>query len=127
MVAQTEPVMSWGDEPCGRDDLPTTTCVSAAGSGAPRPPGTGRGNPEVQTLRNSALEMTYGRQRSAGVVERRANNEQEPSHAAASAAIAVALAPSNEGGHRYRSGGGIREVAYAASRISGDLGTACHE
>lgn len=123
MVAHTEPVRSWGPKPCGEIVSSTTTCVSAGGGAAPRPPGTGRGKPEVQTLRNSALEQAYGgRHFFAGVAERRATNEQIPSHAAASAAGTVSMAPSFEGDYRGGSGGGLRETLF--SRLNDDLGTA---
>lgn len=123
MVAHTEPVRSWGQKPCGKFAFPTTTCVSAGGGAAPRPPGTGRGNPEVQTLRNSALELAYGRrQLLAGVADRRATNEQVPSHAAASTAGPFALAPSSEGDHRGRASGIVRD--FFLSRMNDDLGTA---
>jgi len=124
MVAHTEPVRSWGRKPCGEIASPTTTCVSAAGSGAPRPPGTGRGKPEVQTLRNSALNSAYGgRQFVAGLAERRATNEPSSSHAAAPAAFSFALASSHEGDHRDWTGGVISEV-FSSSGVTGDLGTA---
>lgn len=126
MVAQTEPVRSWGHKPCGGIFSPTTTCVSAGGGVAPRPPGTGRGKPEVQTLRNSALELAYGRRHlSAGVAERRATHEQVPSHEAASIAGTFALAPSYEGDYRGGSGGSLREAL--PSRLNDDLGTAGHD
>ena len=121
MVAHTEPVRSWGHKPCGEIRSPTTTCVSGGG-GAPRPPGTGRGEPEVQTLRNSALEQAYGRRHlCAGEAERRATNEQTPTHAAASHPGTFALAPSYEGDHRGGSGTGLREAFF--SRLNDDLGT----
>ena len=125
MVAHTEPVKSWGQKPCGEIVSPTTTCVSAAGSGAPRPPGTGRGDPEVQTLRNSALNSAYGgRQIVAGRAERRVPNELLPSYAAAPATSSLALATSHEGGYRDRAGGVIPNVSFSHSRMTGDLGTA---
>lgn len=123
MVAHTEPVRSWGHKPCGESSSPTTTCVSAGGGAAPRPPGTGRGEPEVQTLRNSALELAYGRRHfSAGVADRRVPNEQASSHAAASAAGTFALAPCFQGNYRGGTGGSIREAVF--SRMKDDLGTA---
>ena len=123
MVAHDEPVKSWGDKPC-RGVIPlTTTCVSAGGGAAPRPPGTGRGNPEVQTFRNIALKLAYGhRHFSADVADRRATNGQISSHAAASAARSIAMAPSNEGSDCDRATGGIRETF--PSRVNDDLGTA---
>lgn len=124
MVAHTEPVRSWGEKPCGEIVFPTTTCVSAGG-GAPRPPGTGRGKPEVQTLRNSALNSAYGgRQFVAGLADRRAINEPSSSHAAApTASSSFALAPSDEGCHRDRAGCFFREVS-SSHGLVGDLGTA---
>ena len=122
MVAHTEPVRSWGHKPCGEIRSPTTTCVSGGG-GAPRPPGTGRGKPEVQTLRNSALKQANGRRQFvAGEAERRATNEHRPSHAAASTAGTFTLASSLEDGHRCWSGGDLREPFF--SRLNDDLGTA---
>lgn len=123
MVAHDEPVRSWGDKPC-RGEIPlTTTCVSAGGGAAPRPPGTGRGNPEVQTFRNIALKLAYGhRHLFADVAERRAIDGQTSSHATASATGSVAMAPSYEGSDRDWATGGIREAF--SSRVNDDLGTA---
>lgn len=124
MVAQTELVRSWGSKPCGGLVLPITTCVSAGG-GAPRPPGTGRGMPEVQTLRNSALNLTDGSQQIfAGVVKWRATNEPRPSYAAAPAAFPVQMDPSLEGDRCGRTGGVLCEMDFPLSRMTGDLGTA---
>ena len=124
MVAHTAPVKSWGHKPCGGIVLPTTTSV-AEGSGAPRPPGTGRGNPEVQTLRNSALEQAYGGRNFADLAERRAKNEQRPSHAAASAPWPFTMDPSDEGDRRDRADGVFRDVSYQETdRLTDDLGTA---
>lgn len=124
MVAHTDPVRSWGPRPCGEMASPTTTCVSAGGGVAPRPPGTGRGKPEVQTLRNSVLRQAYGRRPFfAGVAERRKTNEQQPSHeAASSAAGPLAMALRNEGAGSDRAGGGFSEEDF--SRVIDDLGTA---
>lgn len=123
MVAHTEPVKSRGDKPCGKLSFSTTTCVSAGGGAAPRPPGTGRGKPEVQTLRNSALKQAYGRRHiSAGVAGRRASNEQRPSYAAASHSGTFAMAPSSEGSDRRWASSGFRETL--SSRLNDDLGTA---
>jgi hypothetical protein len=122
MVAHTEPVRSWGHKPCGEICSPTTTCVSAGG-GPPRPPGTGRGKPEVKPLHNSALNSAYGgRQIVAGLADRRATNEPSSSQAAAPAARPIALAPSVEGDHCDWSGGILREAFF--SRLIGDLGIA---
>lgn len=124
MVAHTDPVRSWGLWPCGEFVTPTTTCVSAGGGVAPRPPGTGRGKPEVQTLRNSVLRQAYGRRHFfAGVAERRKTNEQRSSHAAASPAAApLAMALRNEGAGSDRAGSGFGEKDF--SRVIDDLGTA---
>lgn len=123
MVAHDEPVNSRSLWLCGRLILPTTTCVSAGGGCAPRPPGTGRGNPEVQTLRNFAFRLAYGRRQIlAGVAERKATNELRPSHAAASAPRPLAMAPSDEGNHCGRTGGFVGEKYI--SRMIDDLGTA---
>jgi len=123
MVAHDEPVRSRGLWPCGRIILPTTTCVSAGGGCAPRPPGTGRGTPEVQTFRNIAFKLAYGRRQiRVGVAERKATNELRPSHAAASAARTLAMAPSYEGNYCGGSGGFVRETSLP--RMMDDLGTA---
>ena len=126
MVAHTESVKGWGLEPCGRRSLPITTCLSAGeGDGvAPRPPGTGRGDPGVKTLLNSALKRAYGGRQIAGLAKRRANNEQLPPPAAAPPASPIAMGPSDEG---YYCGwsGGVGRVAYLShARLSGDPGTA---
>lgn len=114
MVAHTKPVISWGLRPCG-EFSPTTTCVSGAGGRAPRPPGTGRGKPEVQTLRNSALKLAYGRRQIfAGVAKRRAPNEQRPLYAAAPTAETIALAYFNASNYRDWSGGVIRKRIYSS-------------
>jgi len=116
MVAHPEPVRSWGHKPCGGVTPPTTTCVSGGWRRAAPARDRAR-QPRGKTLRNSALELAYGRrQLSAGVAERSATNEQRPSHAAASAAEPVALAPSFEGGHSDWPGGVFRQ-AYASRRL----------
>ena len=123
MVAHTEPVRSWGRRPCGEIGSPTTTCVWA-GCGAPRPPGTGRGMPEVNSLRNSVLNRAYGRRPlDVGVADRRTTNEQRPSHAASSSTPeAFAVAPSDEGCHCDWSGCGLRGSHFP--RLNDDLGIA---
>lgn len=124
MVAHTEPVKSWGHKPCGEFALRLPP-VSRWGSGAPRPPGTRRGKPEVQTLLNSASDSAYGdRYLFAGLAERNAHNELLPSQAAAPFASPFSLAPSHEGNHRSRAGSLVREVFTPLARLNGDLGKA---
>lgn len=124
MIAHSEPVNSWGLEPCGRHSLLTTTCVSAGG-GAPRPTGTGRGVSEVEMLLNSALNRAYGDRHLAGLAQWRALNEQRPSpEAAPPAAWSFTLAPSLEGDHRDWPSSIVRMAFLSSARISGDLGTA---
>lgn len=116
MVAHTEPVRSWGHKPCGSEMLSTTTCVSGGWRRAAPARDRAR-QPRGKTLRNCALEQAYGRRQiPAGVAERSATNEQRPSHAAASAAEAVALAPSHEGGHSDWPGGFVRQ-AFSVRRL----------
>lgn len=123
MVAHTEPVKSWGDEPCGRKYLPTTTCVSAGGGFAPRPPGYGRGKPEVKTLLNSAPDCAYG----AGempAASSGATNEQISSPAAASFG-AVQQDVDLQDHRRDRTGGSVHpSLDSVEARVSGDLGKA---
>jgi hypothetical protein len=124
MIAHTEPVRSWGFEPCGRLVLPTITCVSAGGGAAPRPSGNGRGNPEVITFLNSALDRTDGGRQFAGLVQRRAFNEQRPSPATAPSASPVSMAHPHEGDHRTRAIGIRHSSSSSNGRLGGDLGTA---
>lgn len=120
MVAQPEPVRSWGHKPCGEVISPTTTWVSGWRR-APRPPGIGRGDPEVQTLLYWASELTNGGASRPG---RKEADEQRTSQAAALSSTPVILAPSHEGCHCDGADRHVRDVAISRTRLGGDLGTA---
>lgn len=125
MVAHSEPVRSRGDlKPCGRMVLPTTTCVSAGGRRAAPARDRARHARGINAPEHSSHQCLRGPASVAGLADRRAPNEQRPSHAAAPATTPVAVAPSDEGSHRGRTNGLVRDVSFEASRISGDLGIA---
>jgi len=127
MVAHTEPVKSWGHKPCGKF-ASRLTPVSRAGGGAPRPPGTGRGNPEVKTLLYSASDSaTGGRRTSAGLAERNTQNEQLSSQAAAPLRPPISLSSSYEGGDHGRARNLLGGTIVSLVGLGGDLGTACHD
>lgn len=63
MTTQTEPVTTWGLEPCESRGLSIAAHVSGRGGArvAPRPTGIGRGKAEVQTPLSSILRfVSYG-------------------------------------------------------------------
>lgn len=118
MVAHTAPVTSWGFEPCERILLSTTNGLRGVGR-APRPPGAGRGKPEVQTLLNRAPQAYGGRQFADW--PNGAPNEQGPSPAAASFLFPV-LASRFQDDRRNRSGGKSRLEVLFDARVDDDLG-----
>lgn len=125
MVAHSEPVRSRGDlKPCGRMVLPTTTCVSAGGRRAAPARDRAQHARGINAPEHSSHQCLRGPAVVAGLADRRAPNEQRPSHAAAPATTSVAMAPSDEGDHRGGASGFVRDVSSETSRISGDLGIA---
>lgn len=121
LVSHAKPVLSWGFEPCGGHRLPTSIRVSAAGVGAPRPPGTGRGDPEVQTLLTSAPSDNGHRYFVGG--RNGANNESVPTPEAAPS-LQTVLSQSFQGSDFNRADGIHRLEDISAERLDGDLGKA---
>jgi hypothetical protein len=125
MVAQTEPVRSWGEnKPCGNVLFPTTTCVSRGGRRAAPARDRARHARGTNAPEHSSHQCRRGPTSVVGLADRRAPNEQGPSHAAAPATHPISMASSDEGSHCGWKGGLVRDVSHEASRVSGDLGTA---
>jgi hypothetical protein len=125
MVAHKEPVLSWGDiKPCKEIVSLIITCVSAGGLRAAPVRDRARHARGINAPELSSHLCLRGPANVAGLAERRAPNEQGPSHAAAPAAHPVTMADLDEGSHCGRKGGFVRDVSDEASRVIGDLGTA---
>ena len=121
MVVHTALVTSWGFEPCERFILSSTSFGLSGRGAVPRPPGAGRGNPEVQTLLNRT-PSAYGGQYLAGRLYG-VPHEQKPSPAAASFLFSV-LVVDFQGNRCDRTVGTSRHEASFIARVNGDLGTA---
>jgi len=125
MVAHTEPVITWGFEPCGRNFLPITTCVSGWGGAVPRPTGIVRGRSEVQTSLNRTPRAN-GRRHQVGGFEYGDKYERRSSPAAAPFPSSV-LGHRFQNGDRNWAGGKPRRTLVVATEVDGDLGIAAHD
>ena len=118
MDSHTEPVDTWGREPCESVELSTTSYVSGRGSrGAPRPSGTGRGIFEVQTSLINKL-LSNGPRHQSEEKEENSYDEQKSSPAAApSSSVKTAVAFQSN-----RLDGNLDcTVVVSQPRLSGDL------
>jgi hypothetical protein len=123
MVAHTEPVLSWGQKPCGEFALRLLP-VSRWGAARRARPGPGAADPRYKRSFSVHPTVPTGAGDVAGLAERNAHNEPSPSQAAAPFTFALSVASSDEVDHRGGADCIVCEVLLSLMRLTGDLGTA---